>query len=316
MNNYDKALLEAVKVRLPKEVNPVWFIADVLCMSKEAAYRRLRGEVSLTLKEAALLSNKLGISLNKIINADFSKIHYYGIFLADFEIPGEDDYRILQAYLDNLDHGRDDPHSQLAVTANIFPQQLYLRYKGITQFALFKWIYQEGERQAKAYHEVKVAERMQQVFRDSREIHQQIRTTYYIFDHQLSLSLANDLRYFTSVGLLRPEDAESIRSEAHKLLDYMEQIAITGKNENGNEVYMYISDINFNKSYYNIKAGDYYLSAIESCVLNSLASTEKNCYQKMNAWIHSRRRLSILITQSAEPQRIAFFNRQHCQLDS
>lgn len=313
--NYDKALLEAVKTKLPPHVNPVWFLMDVLSIGKEAAYRRLRGEVSLTLKEAILISKELGILLNEVMNIGSGKRYHYHIYPIDFETPGQDDYKLLEAYLDNVRQGADDPWSQMAISTNTFPQQLYLRYKSIVKFAMFKWIYLCGERRPKAYHEVKIEERMLQIFRDSRDVHHQIRSTYYIFDKLLCQSLIQDLRYFTSIGLLHAEDANVIRGEAHKLLNYMEQIAHAGQYENGNEVQMYVSDIYFNKSYYNLRAGQYHVSVIESCVLNSLASTDKDCYLKMNDWIHSRRRLSTLISGSGEPHRVVFFNELRQQLD-
>jgi hypothetical protein len=314
-HDYDKVLFEAVKNRLAPDVSPVWFIMDVLSIGKEAAYRRLRGEVALSLKEAALLSSELGISLNDVANNNSGKMHNYNLFLVDFETPDEVDYKVLQCYLDNICQGCNDPNSQLAVTTNVFPQQLYLRYKSIAKFAVFKWIYQSGERPIKAYHEVRIEDRMQQIFRDSRETHLRIKMTYYIFDRLLCRSLIHDLRYFTSVGLLKEEDTQTICGEAHKLLNYMEQIAIAGKYENGNEVYMYVSDLHFNKSYYNVRSGQYHASIIEACVLSSLASVDKNCYDKMNDWIHSRRRISTLISQSGEPQRISFFKELRRQLD-
>lgn len=314
-SDFDKALIEAVKACIPPGINPVWFVMDVLSLGKEAAYRRLRGEVPLTLKEAALLARQLGFSLNQVVNNDTDRIHHYSIFLVDFEMPRQEDYKVLETYLEKLSQGVDDPFSQLSITTNIFPQQLYLRYKNMTKFAVFKWLYQSGQRQPKNYQEVKVEDRMLQVFRDSLEIHRRIRTIYYIFDKLLCHSLVDDLRYFYSVGLLSNEDREAVRSEAHKLLDYMEQLAIEGKHENGSQVQMYVSDIHFNKSYYNVKAGQYHVSVIEACVLNGLASTDMNCYLKMNDWIHSRRRLSTLISCSGEPQRIAFFRVLHRQLD-
>lgn len=313
--NYDRVLLEAVKARLPRDVNPVWFIMDVLSISKEAAYRRLRAEVPLSLRESVLLANELGISLNEVANSNPDKVHNYHISLIDFETPDEADYKVLQVYLDNLCRGSDDPSSQLAVTTNVFPRQLYLRYPSIVRFSVFKWIHQSGKSPLKAYHEVRVADRLQQVFRDSCQAYFNLKATYYLFDHQLCRSLVHGLRYFSSVGLLREEDREAIRSEARKLLDYMEQIAINGQYENGNPVYMYISDLHFNKSYYNIRAGEYRLSMVKACVLNYLCSTEESCYDKMNDWIHSRRRLSTLISQSSEPRRIAFFNELRRQLE-
>lgn len=314
-NDYNKALLDTIKAKLPAGINPVWFVMDTLSIGKEAAYRRLRGEVPLLLQEAVLLSKALGISFNELIETVGDKTHYYSIFLLDFETPGEVDYNLLQVHLDNIGQAGDDALSRLGVATNIFPLQLFLRYSSLARFALFKWNYLNGERQLKAYHEIKIADRMQQVLSDLRQAHLQFSTTCYIFDRQLSRSLVNDLKYFTGTGLLSPGEAQTIRREAHRLLDYMEQLAVTGKYENGNTVCMYVSDIHFSKSYYNIKAGAYYAGIIEMCVLNGLVSTGENCYRKMDEWLDSRRRLSTLISQSGELRRIAFFNEQRLQLD-
>ena len=75
--NYDRALLHAVKDRISSEINPVFIIMDILSIGKEAAYRRLRGEVSFTLREAAILANELGFSLNEVVNAFSDKIFNY-----------------------------------------------------------------------------------------------------------------------------------------------------------------------------------------------------------------------------------------------
>lgn len=313
--DYDKSLLDTLKTKLPVGINPVWFIMDALSIGKEAAYRRLRGEVPLLLQEAVLLSKALGISLNELADTGGDTVHYYNLSLVDFEIPEETDYISLRVLLDNIGQAGGDPLSQLGVTANMFPLQLFLRYKALTRFALFKWLYLTGRRQAKAYQQVKIADRMQQVLSDLREAYLQFSTTCYIFDRQLSRSLVSDLRYFTSVGLLSTQEAESIRGEARGLLNYMEQLAQTGKYENGKTVQMYVSDIHFSKSYYNIKAGGYYAGIIEICVLNGLVSTGENCYRRMNDWLDSRRRLSTLISQSSEPRRVTFFKEQHLQLD-
>lgn len=45
-----------MKERIPQDMNLANTLADILCMGKEAVYRRLRGEVSFTIDEVALLS--------------------------------------------------------------------------------------------------------------------------------------------------------------------------------------------------------------------------------------------------------------------
>ena len=49
-------LISTMRERIPQDMNLANTLADILCMGKEAVYRRLRGEVSFTIDEVALLS--------------------------------------------------------------------------------------------------------------------------------------------------------------------------------------------------------------------------------------------------------------------
>ena len=63
-NELNTSLIEAVKEKLPLKENLANLLIDTLYIGKEAIYRRLRGEVPFTLEEAALISRKLGVSLD------------------------------------------------------------------------------------------------------------------------------------------------------------------------------------------------------------------------------------------------------------
>ena len=65
-------LISTMKERIPQDMNLANTLADILCMGKEAVYRRLRGEVSFTIDEVALLSQKLGISIDQIVGSHVS----------------------------------------------------------------------------------------------------------------------------------------------------------------------------------------------------------------------------------------------------
>ena len=57
-NKIVNELITAMKARVPEKQNLAGYLADTLCMGKEAVYRRLRGEVSFTLEEVALISRR------------------------------------------------------------------------------------------------------------------------------------------------------------------------------------------------------------------------------------------------------------------
>lgn len=72
INELNTGLIEAAKEKVPAGANLANTLMDILYIGKEAIYRRLRGEVPFTLAEAAVISRKLGISLDKMIGVSFS----------------------------------------------------------------------------------------------------------------------------------------------------------------------------------------------------------------------------------------------------
>lgn len=61
-------ILESIKENLPPHLSLVDELADLLSISKDSAYRRLRGEKSLDIQEVQLLSNHFNLSLDSLLN--------------------------------------------------------------------------------------------------------------------------------------------------------------------------------------------------------------------------------------------------------
>lgn len=82
-NDPNTNLIEAMKEKLPLKGKLADMLMDTLYIGKEAVYRRLRGEVPFTLQEAALVSRKLGISLDKIIGISFKSNAMFDMNIVD-----------------------------------------------------------------------------------------------------------------------------------------------------------------------------------------------------------------------------------------
>jgi len=315
-HRYNETLLETVGQKLPGRITPATFLMDILCIGREAAYRRLRGEVPLTLEEAARLAKALDISIDMILKTGNEKISSYRMSMTEFENPTETDYRFLEESVELIRSAADDPLSRLSLSANMFPRQLYLQCGNLTRFFLFKKNFHETGKQAKSYHQVFIPERMRRVFRDSFEAYRQFKFINFIFDRQIFIDLVHNIKHFYSIGLIRKQDIVLLREDILKMITYLENIAITGKYENGTQINLYISNINFVQNCYNIKIQDRYISIMEAYILYGIVSTDKADYDRMEEWLLSKCRLSTMISICGEPQRIAFFNEQRRMLET
>lgn len=316
-NRNNKALINAIKEQLPNNINPVRFLMEVLHLERSAAYRRLRGEIYFTLGEVLLISEKLNLSLDLIMGKkDITKISPFRMYKMECGTPAEVDYEILEAHVTFLQSARKDLNSQFMLSANMLPQQIYLQYENLSKFFLFKWIYYNEGETVKAYHNIKVPNRMRQIFKNSFVAHQGFSETYYILDRYMYQYLINEIEYFFSIGLIKEEDKVILCEEMYETLDYLEKICITGKYDNGNNVQMYISNSYLDKTCYTIKASNNYIGIIETCIFNVVASTDKDNFDTIFNWIQARCRMSTHISQCGELHRIDFFNEQRQMLSS
>lgn len=92
-------LIAAMKERIPRGINLANYLTDALCMGKEAVYRRLRGEVAFTFDEIAMISCKLGISIDQIIGNHQSNRVTFDLNLLHSPDPLESYYEIIERYL-------------------------------------------------------------------------------------------------------------------------------------------------------------------------------------------------------------------------
>lgn len=316
-NKFNDSLLNAIKKYIPDNINPAGFLMELLHIERSAAYRRLRGEIRFTFEEASLIAKKLEFSLDLIIDADnILKVSPFRMCTVEYETPDEIDYEILDEYMDLIKLAQQDPLSILTVSANMVPQQIYIQYESLLKFFFLKWIYYNEDKQTRPYDSVKIPERMLQILHKSFDAHLEFKKTCYILDNDIFQYLINDIRYFLSIGLLEEKDKESIRSEIYDMINYLEEMCITGKNKKGNDVQIYISNLSLEKTSFTIRILNYYIAIIEVCVFNGVATKSKKSFEKISGWVQARCRTSTDITCCGELQRIDFFNKQRKFLET
>ena len=308
---YDN-LLNSIKEEFPQKTNLVTALVDLLCIEKEAVYRRLRGEVAFTFAEIVTIANAFGISLDNLVGTVTAKSRPFQLKLVDFVNPKEIDYNMLEQYIDVLGLSREDEKSELIDCTNILPQQLYMNYKYISRFYLFKWLYQCGAPgKAKRFDEIGVGDRFTGIQLASVEESRYIRNSYYILDPLIFHYLVNDINYFMSIHLIGAEEVNCLKDELMKFLEEMEALATRGYfEETGNKVFIYISSVNFDTSYWCVQVKNYHISMIKTFILSSVASLDEGTYDKLRKWLRALIRSSIMISVSGERQRVAFFKAQ------
>lgn len=316
-NKLNDNLLNAIKIHIPDNINPAGFLMELLHIERSAAYRRLRGEIYFTFEEASLIAKKLEFSLDSIMaTGNILKESPFSMHTVEFETPEEIDYEMLDKYLNIIKLAGQDSLSQLTISARMMPQQIYIQYESILKFFFLKWLYFNGHKQTKAYHDVKMSERILQIFHESFDAHLEFKKTNYVLDKYIFRDIINEIKYFSSIGLLEKNDEDMIFRDIHDMINYLEEMCITGKNKKGNDVCIYISNLSIEKTSCIMKILNNHIAFIEVCVFSGVGTNNKKSIEKINEWVQARCRTSTDITCCGELERIDFFNKQREILES
>jgi len=310
-------LQKAIRNKLPEGTNIANVLTDILFIGKEAIYRRLRGEVAFSLYEVALIANKLNISLDSTIRITSSENPIYELVDQRFHDLREKDFAALEEHLDVLKYASMEPESEQVYTSNLFPMFPSNRYYLLAKYNSFRWMYLNMETNSiKPFRDMEYSERHFDLSVKIIDATMDIKNTLYIWDNTIIASIIKEIKYFKSIRLMDNQDIIQFKSELHNYLNILEDIASKGRFETGNKVQIFISNIDTDTTYSYLETPNIHLSMVGAFTLNYLFSLETESLQRMKGRIHALKRVSSLISESGEIQRIQFFKAQHALVDT
>ena len=311
-----QSLVGQIRKRTPSGSNMAFMLGDILSIGKEAVYRRLRGEVPFSLYEAALISQKTGISLDEIVGSAPREHALLYIDPMRFESPREEDYRNYLKSLEYLRRMGENPAAEMGCCANVVPVTFMIKYRSLAEFKVFQWMYQyEPIANVKPLHEMDYPAECDDMCREIVAAHRNIPSSYYIFDSLMFANLVGQIRYFTGVHLIRKEEKLRIKADLLSLIDEMETIATHGAFETGTKVRMYISNFDLEATYNCYDSGTDNRTIIKFFSLDSIKTADTFIFEKMKNWLDSLKRTSVLVSESGEMQRIQYFSRQRALVE-
>ena len=234
--------------------------------------------------------------------------------LVEYANPLEADFKMMQNFVEILACARKEPDWEAGFSTNILPKCFYYYYPNITRFYLFKWLYQYSDVDTmKPFRDVGSCDRVKKIQREFLREVREIRSCYFIFDHLVFRYLVTDILFFVSINLITPEELKVLQAELLELLEGMERFVAKGcYDDTGNEIYVYLSNINLDTSYCYLGGQNYHLSMLKAFTLNSITSFDVETFHRLKNWMSSLKRSSTLISVSGEKERVRFFNDQRC----
>lgn len=311
------ALIRAIHAHVSLHVSPASVLMDVLGIGREAAYRRMRGEVPFTFGEASTLSANLHFSLDGITGASAEGNALFSLTFAEVGSPLELYNRILEESVGFFREIASDPTALFASATNSIPAEYYLKYENLTRFKLFKSLYQHemGETPVTTFEEFELPDRLRKNAREYVAGAQLAAQTHVIFDDSGFMHWVHAIRAFREMHLISDGSIERLKEELLELAGDFEKMAANGEYENGNKVNLYLSEVDLEACYSYVSSQRYKVAGIGLFSLNSMRTDDPKMFEYVKNWVRNQGRFATMISSTGELRRILHFKRQREIID-
>ncbi len=308
-------IIKVIKQNLPNEMNLVDFFTEIIPMKKEAAYRRLRGEIPLTLVEVKQIASYLRLSLDKLL-----KIKEEGTYSSN--IVRMNGNNLIDAYCKTMEqvivatkYMGLDPRAKTYAAIDVMPTSYAFKYPAISKFRFFKWAYQcRNTLSPLRMSEIRIPSKVRHIETTYMEAVKKIDTNH-VWIRELFGPYINDVHYFSEMGLILRDEVKILREESFQLLEELEKDITVARTEFGGSLLVYLANTYFDANYIYVEGNNFKASAINVFEINFLSSVEEEICNDTKDWIESLMRYSTLISRSGEIERVNFFNLQRRMME-
>ncbi len=316
MDNFalNKKIISAIKQQISKNETVAGVLIDLLPLSKESIYRRLRGEITFTFEEIIKISNRFGVSIDDIVDSGVVSTKWITLNMYDFF--SLENY--FERYFERLDEKTEIIHnihtaknSNFRSACNTIPHPFIMSYMKLSQLWHYKWNYlTKGASPNFALSNMILPEGL-----IDKEIHyahilQEISHTAYILDQNIFAFTVNDIRYFLSQKLISNNELQQLKQELLDVISDMEILSETGCYKSGMNVMLFLSKINIDGSYYYFEYDKKHSCSQRIFYVDRFDIKNEKFSIRQKEWIDSLKRTSTLLTQSGDRIRFDFFEDQ------
>lgn len=319
------AFLEKLKAAVPPNISLANSMAELLNISNDGAYRRLRGETGLTVDEFFTLCKAFKISPD-IVDSGESK---QGIVNFHYHPLGNEKINF-SVYLAGIRRDMEQilkfPDNQIIFTAEDIPIWHYFNYPLLTGFKLFYWtkaILNVEEFQESGFDKNLVDQKLME---DAAAIYRLYLQTnsIEIWSEETVVSVLKQIEYFWETNQFKDkETAIEVLSELKLMLeDIRKSSERTVKfdpknpgNRNTGNYAMYQCDLMIGNNTIFVKMGENKAVYLSYNTFNSITTIQPAFISEIEGWISVLIKKSILISGSAEKQRSRLFFTIHQKID-
>jgi hypothetical protein len=307
--NLNEIIVNTILRSIPKNIKPVNYLMDLLELSRESVYRRIRREIPFSMEEITKLSLTLGFSIDEIIEGSKKERKFFDLqILSDFSEVYIWLFKEYENYLQNLLNAK---KNRVLMTLNHIPPLFSVFFNNLSKFFYYKWLNENMEDISScSFANLCVPNDLIHLQEKIIISCKKISNVVMILSPHIFLSTIKDIQYFYRRKLLNKEELQLLRNDILELINLAEEIAKGGSFNINSNIDFYLSTLNIHSNsiylqYDNVRETHFWIYSANPMIIRN-----SEICDMQKKWIFSLKRHSTLITESNEILQIEFFNRQ------
>jgi len=310
-SNTQHLFFDKIKQQIPVQNSLVECISELLGISNDAAYRRIRGEKQMDFNEIAALSSHFNISIDSLLNIESNQLlfQYTPLDLNDL-----DNYLVyLKQFSNNIHSLRVAKNKHITATAVDIPIFHFMPYKELTLFKIYTWansIYNYKGSFNNFLQEIEkdeLLDKYKQIAEDYKLIPSSEIWTENTIDTILRL-----IDFYFEVGYFKTDEyALLICSQLLDLVSNLQDWAETGTkcpNSESSNFDLYISDTDLENNIFILEKDDMRICTLKLFTINSITTTSPLFCAETEEWVKNAMRRGVLVSGASQKERYKLFN--------
>lgn len=326
MKNFQEiqgALISKIRSTLPANISLADELADLLQVSSDSAYRRIRGETALTIEEITAICLHYKISFDALTSSQPGLVTF-----SYHEVNNDRDFiDYLKEMRDTIKQISQAPEKQIFYAAVDMPVFHYFTFPEYLYFKMFYWlrsVSNDPDYVGRKFRVSDLPKEVSDLCKELADLYCIVPSTEMWTDTILT-SLLKQVGYYWQTGVFyNKEEAFSVLTAVRKSVEKVEResemdmklLANGLTNDFAKNFQLYQSDIEIGNNIILVMMGKTKILYTSFHTFNKMFTTNP-CYAGLTEkWMNNLIRQANLISGVAEKQRFQFFQKLYSQLDA
>lgn len=303
--------IQAIKSLLKSDQSLVNELSDILHVSTDSAYRRIRGETEFSISEMAKLCNHFQLSFDSLCNTKGQSVHFR------YDIPCHNNESYLE-YLRNIFTGMkmiyDAEDKLIHYVADDIPLFHLFAYPKLATFKSYYYLrsvmnveeYSDG-----FFEDAKLPDEIMEMGSETLQLYRNIPSVE-IWSEQSINSILKQIEFYTESGFFKNENtaSELLENVSSLLSDLKGMCTRSNKNPEsagGNNYTFYVCDIEIGNNCILAQAGQMRKVFLRHSTFHTIDTSDSSFCEISEDWINGLIAKSNQISGMAEKARNKFF---------